>query len=723
MTTSPTSPALSLITDAARMLASDRPFDTRVLDLLTLLRHVLGCRDARLAGRAVVPLVLTDGWHEPWDDALTESVATARAPLRRVVRRRAALPGDDGTMTYLGAPLAWDGRLWGVIELRASGDEGLDLIEQTVVAGLVPLLAVAVAGEDGVPAALVTRVVPASAALAVQAPLAPANHARLTERQSSWLSETSAALDREVTLGALLGTLLARAMEATGAEAGVINLVDHERDELVVQVFNGYGRDPLPRDQYGEPRRRWPLDAGLAGRAARSGRPLLLRDMGADADVQLFNPAIRAELAAPVVLNGTTLAVLVLDSPRAAAFGPREAAVVEALCTIIAPALRRALDRQTLLDDGAQLSQVFGGIPLGLALTDMQGRLLRCNPAWPTIWGVSPVDPTETVHLQIDLVRQLLPRLTDPMGFGDFCTGAESAPADIQDITVRLRNPHRELHLLLVPTRDTLGELTGRVWMVSDVTREREADRLKSEFISIVSHELKTPLTSILGYTELMLARDFTPREQREFVQTVFNEATQLSKMVEDLLGVSKLESGTLMLNQWIVSLRQLFAEVATQMSIFTARHPLVIDVPPQLPPAYVDRDKIRQVLFNLLSNAVKYSPRGGQIVLGASVATTLPPEHPPGEYLVISVKDHGLGIEPEHLPKIWDRFYRVDNSNTRRIGGTGLGLSIVRGLVELHNGRIWADSSVGVGSTFRFSVPQATETLIVPVSDFSHLP
>jgi signal transduction histidine kinase len=164
------------------------------------------------------------------------------------------------------------------------------------------------------------------------------------------------------------------------------------------------------------------------------------------------------------------------------------------------------------------------------------------------------------------------------------------------------------------------------------------------------------------------------------------------------------------------VSLRQLITELTAQLNIhLTNRHRMVIDMPDRLPPAYIDRDKIKQVLFNLLTNAAKYSPRGGQIVLSLAEAAPadLPADHPEGHFIRIAVSDEGLGIPREDLPRIWERFFRVDNSNTRRIGGTGLGLAIAKALVELHGGRIWAESIVGQGSTFTFTVPIAGDRAV----------
>jgi signal transduction histidine kinase len=603
-----------------------------------------------------------------------------------------------GGVVHYAAPVAWDGRLWGVLELRAEGGEALGLIEQTMVSALVPLLAVAIAGEGAAAAALPALAAPSAA---------------LTERQATTLQALRADLDASHALGELLSALLRWALETTGAEAGTVSLVDHERGELVLQVYEGYGREPFTHDSFGEPRRRISWGSGVAGKVARGGRSILLRDVSRDPDYLSINPDVRAELALPISHAGRTLAVLVLDSPRSAAFGEGEVNFAQALCEAATQPLLRLLRHQELLETSTQLGQVFSSMPSGLILLDKQGKVLRHNPAFINIWGIDERAIGEHFHVPWDLVQHLIQRLVDPLGLTEFCTEGQRSPGDVQAITVRLRNPHQELQLLSVPTRDSLGQLTGRLMVVSDVTREREADRLKSEFVSVVSHELRTPLTSILGYTELLLAREFAPAEQREFVQTVYNEANHLSQIVEDLLGFSRLEAGTVRLNQWTVSLRQLITELTAQLNIHLSnRHRMVIDLPDKLPPAHIDRDKIKQVLYNLLTNAAKYSPRGGQIglTIGEALPTDLPPDHPQGQFIRIAVSDQGIGIPAEDLPRIWDRFYRVDNSNTRRIGGTGLGLSIAKALVELHGGRIWAESALGRGSTFIFTVPVATE-------------
>ncbi len=702
-----TQPALPLLATVARLLSSDLAFVDRMHDLFGLLHEAVQFYDARLIywpqtaqpGAPREQIGTDDGWHEYWIDDLTDLAVQRGAPVHTSIPFEKLLddPADDlpAEIWYYGIPITWNEQTWGVLELRAAGSAAFTAAEQAFLTAITPLLAAAIAIEGG------DSMLPVLAQRVDQ----------LTAEQAHEIAILRQELEAPLTLNALLMKLLQWVLDATGAEAGAFSLVDHDRGELVVQAHTGY---PLAgATPYGEPRRRLSWEQGLVGKVARTGRSLLIRDVNREPDYQPGSPNVRAELAIPINADGRALAVLVLSSPRSAAFGEGEVAVAQALCMLAPQPLRRALRYQELLETSTQLNQVVTSMPIGLALLDIQGRVLRHNPAWAHVWGIGELASDELFHVPWDLVPQILARLTNPMGLNDFCANDQSSPTDVQTTTIRLRDPHQELDVLSVPTRDSLGQLTGRLWLVSDVTREREADRLKSEFISVVSHELRTPLTSILGYTELLMAREFAPAEQREFVKTVYDEAGHLSQIVEDMLGISRLEAGSIKLNQWVVSMRQLIGEMTAQLSHhLSARHRMVIDIPNQLPPAYIDRDKVKQILFNLLINAAKYSPRGGEIALSVEEADTPTPDHPTGRFLLVTVRDQGMGIPPEDLPRIWERFYRVDNTNTRRIGGTGLGLAITKGLVELHGGRIRVESTLGQGSAFMFTLPIVTELM-----------
>jgi signal transduction histidine kinase/GAF domain-containing protein len=699
--------ALALLAEATRILHADGPLQQRMHRLFELLRAGVRFRDARLTcwlqstqpGTVRQQFYSAHGWPYPWDEALMRKVAVgAKAEARLIVVSNEAADGGHlpvAQAAYLGAPIFWGGRLWGMMELRAEPG-ALNGAASELIAALLPQLAAAIAQEGQ------------------RLPAAPAGASdgetptglTLPPRRQQQLAEIDERLEEMLDLHELLSLLLRRALESTGAEAGAVALVDHEFGDLVLQVYEGYPAEHGGMN--GATRQRLSWESGLAGRAARLGRALLVRDVTLQPDLSPAGAGARAELAAPISVNGQAAAVIILDSPRSNAFGEEELAFVRALCDRAAHPLSRAVHYQDALESANYLGQVFGNLPTGLALLDGNGKVLRANPAWAALWGLNGQHGRAPFHVSLDLVEILLPRLQEPLKLTEFCTSGQRSPAETQRTMVRLTNPTQELQVLSVPTRDSQRQVTGRLWAVTDVTREGEADRLKTEFVSIVSHELRTPLTSILGYTELLLNREFTPDERNQFINTVYVEASRLSQLVEDLLNFSRLEAGKVKLNQWLTSLNNVVYELTTQLNTQLQRHRLLLEVPELLPPVYVDRDKIKQVIFNLLTNAIKYSPQGGEIKLEMAEArpADLPADHPLGRWVLVGIHDQGIGIAPEDLAQIWERFYRVDNTNTRRIGGTGLGLSITKALVELHGGRVWATSKLGKGSNFCFTLP-----------------
>ena len=225
-----------------------------------------------------------------------------------------------------------------------------------------------------------------------------------------------------------------------------------------------------------------------------------------------------------------------------------------------------------------------------------------------------------------------------------------------------------------------------------------ERERLKDELVSIVSHELRTPLTSLRGFAELMLKREFPVEKQREFLSIIHTEAVRLTNLINNFLDLQRMEAGRQSYDFVEVNI---ISVICDTLSVFShganGSHYFLLETPETLPPVWADADRLRQVLTNFLSNAVKFSPQGGDIRVGARRE---------GEDIIAWVTDQGVGISPEDLQKLFTKFYRVDNKETRHVGGTGLGLAIVREILEAHKGRVWVESTAGVGSTFFFSLP-----------------
>jgi signal transduction histidine kinase/CheY-like chemotaxis protein len=239
----------------------------------------------------------------------------------------------------------------------------------------------------------------------------------------------------------------------------------------------------------------------------------------------------------------------------------------------------------------------------------------------------------------------------------------------------------------------------------------RDADRIKTDFLAMISHELRTPLTAILGYTDLLLRDTQADQSSRQYhhQQAVRQAANRLLALVNDLLDVSRLESGVVELEPEPVAISDVIQEALAQVREQAAAAHITLRTtsPADLPLVLADQPHLIQVLVNLLSNAIKFSPGAGTVDVGARR------EH---GSVVVSVRDTGVGIEPQHLPRIWDRFYQADSSVRRRFGGAGIGLAIVRRLVELHGGEAWAESSgLGQGSVFSFSVPVEAGPAAVP--------
>jgi signal transduction histidine kinase len=231
-----------------------------------------------------------------------------------------------------------------------------------------------------------------------------------------------------------------------------------------------------------------------------------------------------------------------------------------------------------------------------------------------------------------------------------------------------------------------------------------ELSQLKSRFVSIASHELRTPLTTLAGYTELVLA-DTPPDDPRHaMLERAYQSAGQLAKLIDDLLDVSRIETGRMTVEPAAVDLAAVIPTHAESLAGGAPRHRLVVAVAPDARWVEADPERIQQILTNLIGNAIKYSPGGGQVSV-----TTARGDRP--GYVEISVADEGLGIPADQIDSIFDPYQRVRSPATRRIRGTGLGLYIVRHLVELQDGSVRVESEVGRGSTFIVSLPVAADT------------
>ncbi|MEW6665839.1 MAG: ATP-binding protein [Thermodesulfobacteriota bacterium] len=364
--------------------------------------------------------------------------------------------------------------------------------------------------------------------------------------------------------------------------------------------------------------------------------------------------------------------------------------------------IRKAIDYIRTLEDIAheksRMGVLINHISDGVMATDMRGRIALANPAFLTMIGRQ--GETAIGRPVTDLIRN--------EGLLQVIEQARSMPEDtFEEVTEEFNggtladSEETVLAARCVPFRDRLHRNLGTVTVMHDITVSKKMDQLKSDFVSMVAHEIKSPMNSVLALVKVIqdgLAGDLTEKQQ-ELLGRVSGKIKGLTDLAADLLDLSRIESGLITLEKEKLRIEPLLLDQvgfhqpkAEAQNIRLGLEPL-----PELPSILANRRSLEEVVSNLISNAIRYTPDGGSIILSSAVE---------GDCVRISVRDTGFGIAKEDQERIFERFYRVKNDQTRFISGTGLGLAIVRSIVEAHNGTIRVESEVGRGSTFHVYLP-----------------
>ncbi|MGE5248861.1 MAG: sensor histidine kinase [Bacteroidota bacterium] len=363
---------------------------------------------------------------------------------------------------------------------------------------------------------------------------------------------------------------------------------------------------------------------------------------------------------------------------------PADVAGIESLSNAIS-ALNAAFDFQlsNLASEHARLAAVLEQMTDGVLIADPAGRIQLANPAAERLSGRPPAGRSVPEVLRHHQLIQAWQRTQ------------ESGEMHVE--SVELPTSRQFVQLVVVPDRYTRG---GSLLLLQDLTRLRRLETMRRDFVSNLSHELRTPLASLSALTQTLREGALEdPPAARRFLDQMGVEVDALSQMVSGLLQLSRIESGELALDMKPLKAADVLASAASRMGLQAERAGLAlrVDCASDLPRIRADLSRLEQVLVNLIHNAVKFTRPGGEIVLSAEGVEGA---------ILFSVRDTGVGIAADDLPRIFERFYKSDRS--RAGGGTGLGLSIARHLVELHGGIIRAESRQGEGSTFLFTIPLA---------------
>lgn len=351
------------------------------------------------------------------------------------------------------------------------------------------------------------------------------------------------------------------------------------------------------------------------------------------------------------------------------------------------------LTHENLEQETKRLTSILSYMTDGVLATNRRGQIIMVNEMAAKQLNVNPDEVLNTSIL--DLLS-----LGDDYDLRSLITEVPELTIDSQDEN----GEYLSLRVRFALIRRESGFISGLVAVLHDTTEQDKEERERRLFVSNVSHELRTPLTSVKSYLEALDDGALSEPVAPDFVKVSLNETNRMMRMVTDLLSLSRIDNETSQLDieltnftAFITFILNRFDKIKSQSQEDTKKYELIREYP--ITPIWVeiDTDKMTQVIDNILNNAIKYSPDGGKIKVGMKTTDA---------QLIISISDEGLGIPKKDLPRIFDRFYRVDKARSRAQGGTGLGLAIAKEIVKQHKGFIWAKSEYGKGSTFTIVLP-----------------
>ena len=473
----------------------------------------------------------------------------------------------------------------------------------------------------------------------------------------------------------ILTLVVSAAVNLTGAEQGSLLLHDLATGELYLraQYHQSAG---MPQKM------RVKVNDTLIGRVVQSGRPVMLS--GSDLVKEQTSLPVKAVLGVPLSVGGKVIGVLTVDnqlSPRA--FVKHEVHLLTTLADAAAIAIENAHLFAAAEHERAKLDTILREMQDVVIVTDDNLHVLLINAA-----------ARQALDVDESAIGQPLPRVVA-----------------IQQLIDLFEQRHTEdfvwrADITLPDSRVLQGQLShlpgvGYGAVLRDITRLKELDRIKSEFVSIVSHDLRTPLTTIRGYVNLLSRVGPLNDMQHDFVARVERSMDSIVDLIADLLDIGRIEAGV----DWemkAVLLHAVVHEAVERLRPNADLHQQTLSVNvPELSAVQGNRRRLEQVVANLIGNAIKYTPAHGRIDVALREDNGC---------LVLQVSDNGIGISLEDQRRIFDKFYRVESEATDKIGGTGLGLSIVKAIVNKHSGRVWVHSELGQGSTFTVLLPRYME-------------
>lgn len=536
---------------------------------------------------------------------------------------------------------------------------------------------------------------------------------REAERREQLAYELGQQFLTMLSLDELMDLIVERSREVLGYYYAQILLYDADTRELIVRSrsLDGFG-------MLGSGGGIIPLDAqpSLIAQAARTLQPVISNNTREDPNFRPYAllPETRSEFACPLFLGDQLLGVLDVQSAEVGHFDEAEVRMLQNLAAQVSIAIENARLYQTLEQQADRLEElvrertaeiarererlmtIVENAGEGIIFTRLDGAIEYANPAWEQLTG----------HRLDEVIGQ---SVAEVLQVSDLVQHQEMAAmavngSEIWKGEIHPRRPDGSEYVAgvtIAPVKDAAGQVSYVVGVMHDITAQKEVERMRNKFIANVSHELRTPITSLKLYYTLLRSNPGTKREH--YLDTMAEQVSRLQRLVEDLLDLSRLDRGVVAMNPEKCDLNALVQEVVRGSLLRAEERGLSLstDLAPDLPLIYADHERVRQVLINLLTNAINYTSEGDQIGIRTWLdkESTIPKA-------ALCIWDTGVGIAPEDLPFIFNRFFRSETAKVTGVPGTGLGLSIVKEIIELHRGSIKAESEPDQGSRFTIYLP-----------------
>ena len=515
-------------------------------------------------------------------------------------------------------------------------------------------------------------------------------------QQRDYLLEIARAMTSQLNLDGVLRLILKSAASMLGGDVALVALQDddgsfHARATYGVDIAQLHLFKPLLDDIVDDP---------------ATGLNYALLDLKMKLVARALDLRLRQVIALPMIIHEEMVGVLFVFRTYKTDSTPNDTAILQSFADQAAVAVFNARLYQNVSAEQQRLAAILDHSGDGIMILDAVGRILRFNKALARITGWAASSAINESHdavirwVRIDQGRPL--HEARNQGFPKLMP--LDAPPDtlyVEGDLLRADGSMLGIGITYAPLFHENGAVRNLIANVRDITSFRRAQELKSTFISVISHELKTPVALIKGYAGTLRRDDaeWTPEQMQNGLKVIEEEADRLTELIENLLAASKLQAEGMRLTLIPgVRLDQIAARAVERFQTQTQNHHLVAQFEAGFPTIQGDEIRLRQVLDNLISNAIKYSPKGGTITISGTFNA---------QHVICSVSDHGVGIADRDQEQLFERFFRVEDALSRTTQGTGLGLYLARAVVEAHHGHIAVISKIGQGSTFTFTLPR----------------